>query len=70
MLAEAEVKAMYEKALQRAVDYSLSANDDKHANELYELHVYHAVALGRVLEIDSKETMTALKDMITFRYTK
>lgn len=70
MLSEAEVKQMYDKALQRAVDYSLSANDDKHMNELYELHVYHAVALGRVLEIDSRETMQALKDMITVRYAK
>ena len=70
MLAEAEVKVMYDKALQRAVDYSLSANDDKHINELYQLHVYHAVALGRVLEIDSKETMQTLKDLITMRYTK
>ncbi len=70
MLAEVEVKVMYDKALQRAVDYSLSANDDKHINELYQLHVYHAVALGRVLEIDSKETMQTLKDLITMRYTK
>ena len=70
MLAEVEVKVMYDKALQRAVDYSLSANDDKHINELYQLHVYHAVALGRVLEIDSKETMQTLKDLITMRYAK
>lgn len=70
MLAEVEVKVMYDKALQRAVDYSLSANDDKNINELYQLHVYHAVALGRVLEIDSKETMQTLKDLITMRYTK
>ncbi len=70
MLAESEVKAMYDKALQRAVDYSLSANEDKHMNELYELHTYFAVSLGQVLEIDSKDTMRTLKDMITLRYTK
>ena len=70
MLAEAEVKAMYDKSLARAVDYSLSANDSKHDDELYQLHVYHAVSLGQVLEIDSKETLTRLKDMITLRYTK
>ena len=70
MLAEAEVKAKYDKALQRAVEYALSANEDKHANELYELHVYFAVSLGEVLEISSKETMQTLKDMITMRYVK
>ena len=70
MLAEAEVKAMYDKSLERAVDYSLSANDSKHDDELYQLHVYHAVSLGQVLEIDSKETLARLKDMITLRYTK
>ena len=70
MLAEAEVKAMYDKALQRATEYALDANTDKHTNELYELHVYHAVSLGNVLEIDSRETMQTLKDMITVRYTK
>ncbi len=70
MLSEVEVKKMYDKSLQRATDYALSANDDKHMNELYELHVYHAVSLGEVLEIDSKETMTRLKDMITIRYSK
>ncbi len=70
MLAEAEVKVMYKQALQRAVEYALDANTDKHANELYELHVYHAVSLGNVLEIDSRETMQTLKDMITMRYVK
>ncbi len=70
MLAENEVRQMYDKALQRAVDYALEANDDKHMNELYELHVYHAVSLGNVLEIESKETMQTLKDMITVRYSK
>lgn len=70
MLAEAEVKAMYEKALQRATDYALDANADKHKNELYELHTYFAVSLGNVLEIDSKETLRTLKDMITVRYAK
>ena len=70
MLSETKVKAMYDKALQRAVDYSLSANDSKHDDELYQFHVYHAVALGQVLEIDSKETMSNLKDLITVRYSK
>lgn len=70
MLGEKEVQVMYEKALQRAVDYSLPANEDKHADELYQLHVYFAVSLGKVLEIDSKETMSRIKDMITLRYTK
>ena len=70
MLAENEVRQMYDKALQRAVDYALEANDDKHMNELYELHVYHAVSLGNVLEIESKETMQTFKDMITVRYSK
>jgi hypothetical protein len=70
MLAEIEVKKKYDKALQRAVDYALEANTDKHANELYELHVYFAVSLGEVLEISSKETMQTLKDMITVRYVK
>lgn len=70
MLAESEVKAMYDKALQRAVEYSLPANDDKYADELYQLHVYFAVSLGKVLEIDSKETMSRIKDLITMRYTK
>ena len=70
MLAEAEVKQKYQRALERAVDYSLSANEDKHADELYQLHVYFAVSLGEVLEIDSHETMRTLKDMITVRYTK
>ena len=70
MLAENEVRQMYDKALQRAVDYALEANDDKLMNELYELHVYHAVSLGNVLEIESKETMQTLKDMITVRYSK
>ena len=70
MLAENEVRQMYDKALQRAVDYALEANDDKHMNELYELHVYHAVSLGNVLEIECKETMQTLKDMITVRYSK
>lgn len=68
MLAEAEVKVMYQNALERATDYSLSANDDKHADELYQLHVYFAVSLGNVLEIDSKETMSTLKKMITVKY--
>ena len=70
MLSEAEVKVMYQNALERATDYSLSANDDKHADELYQLHVYYALSLGRVLEISSKETMRTLKDMITVRYVK
>jgi hypothetical protein len=70
MLSEVDVRKMYDKALQRATDYALSANDDKHADELYQLHVYHAVALGNVLEIDSHETMQTLKDMITVRYVK
>ena len=70
MLAEAEVKQKYQRALERAVDYSLSAKEDKHADELYQLHVYFAVSLGEVLEIDSHETMRTLKDMITVRYTK
>lgn len=70
MLSEVDVRKMYDKALQRATDYALSANDDKHADELYQLHVYHAVALGNVLEIDSHETMQTLKDMITLRYVK
>lgn len=70
MLAENEVKQKYDRALQRAVDYALESNDDKHANELYELHVYFAVSLGEVLEIDSKETLQTLKDMITMRYVK
>ena len=70
MLAEAEVKQKYDRALQRAVEYALDANTDKHKNELYELHVYFAVSLGEVLEIDSRETMQALKDMITMRYVK
>ena len=70
MLSENEVKAKYDRALQRAVDYALEANDDKHKNELYELHVYFAVSLGEVLEIDSKETLRTLKDMITVRYVK
>ena len=70
MLAEAEVKQKYQRALERAVDYSLSANEDKHADELYQLHVYFAVSLGEVLEIDSHETMQTLKDMITMRYVK
>ncbi len=70
MLAEAEVKQKYDRALQRAVEYALDANTDKHKNELYELHVYFAVSLGEVLEIDSRETMQALKDMITMRYMK
>ena len=70
MLAEAEVKAKYDRALQRAVDYSLSANEDKHADELYQLHVYFAVSLGEVLEIDSHETMQTLKDRITAKYIK
>ena len=70
MLAEAEVKQMYDKALQRATDYALDANTDKHKNELYELHVYFAVSLGNVLEIASRETMQTLKDMITVRYVK
>ena len=70
MLAENEVRQKYDRALQRAVDYSLSANEDKHADELYQLHVYFAVSLGEVLEIDSKETLQTLKDMITMRYVK
>ncbi len=70
MLAENEVRQMYDKALQRAVDYSLSASEDKHMNELYELHVYFAVSLGEVLEISSKETLATLKDRITVRYAK
>ena len=70
MLSEAEVKVKYQRALERAVDYSLSANEDKHADELYQLHVYFAVSLGEVLEIDSHETMRTLKDMITVRYVK
>ena len=65
-----EVKQKYDRALQIAVDYALDANEDKHANEIYELHVYFAVSLGEVLEIDSKETMQTLKDMVIFRYTK
>ena len=70
MLAEAEVKQKYQRALERAVDYSLSANEDKHADELYQLHVYFAVSLGEVLEIDSHETMQTLKDRITAKYIK
>ena len=70
MLSENEVKQKYDRALQIAVDYALDANEDKHANEIYELHVYFAVSLGEVLEIDSKETMQPLKDMVIFRYTK
>ena len=70
MLAEVEVKQKYQKALERATDYALDANTDKHKNELYELHVYFAVSLGEVLEIDSKETLRTLKDMITVRYVK
>ena len=70
MLSENEVKKKYDRALQRAVEYALGANTDKHKNELYELHVYFAVSLGEVLEIDSRETMQALKDMITMRYMK
>ena len=70
MLSEKEVHQKYDRALQRAVDYALDANTDKHKNELYELHVYFAVSLGEVLEIDSHETMTRLKDMITIRYSK
>ena len=70
MLAENEVKQKYVKALERATDYALDANTDKHKNELYELHVYFAVSLGEVLEIDSKETLQTLKDMITMRYVK
>ena len=70
MLSELEVKQMYDKALQRATDYALDANEGKHANELYELHVYFAVSLGNVLEIASRETMQTLKDMITVRYVK
>ena len=70
MLSEAEVKVKYQKALERATDYALDANTDKHKNELYELHVYFAVSLGEVLEIDSHETMQTLKDMITMRYVK
>ena len=70
MLSEEKVKVMYQNALERATDYALDANTDKHANELYELHVYFAVSLGEVLEIDSKETLRTLKDMITVRYVK
>ncbi len=70
MLSEAEVKVKYDRALQRAVDYSLSASEDKHMNELYELHTYFAVSLGEVLEISSKETMQTLKDRITAKYIK
>ena len=70
MLAEAEVKQKYQRELERAVDYSLSANEDKHADELYQLHVYFAVSLGEVLEIDSHETMQTLKDRITAKYIK
>ena len=70
MLSENEVKAKYVKALERATDYALDANEDQHKNELYELHVYFAVSLGEVLEISSKETMRTLKDMITVRYVK
>ena len=70
MLSENEVKQKYDRALQRAVEYALEANDDKHKNELYELHVYFAVSLGEVLEIDSKETMQTLKDRITAKYIK
>ena len=70
MLSQAEVKVKYQKALERATDYALDANTDKHKNELYELHVYFAVSLGEVLEIDSKETLRTLKDMITVRYVK
>ena len=70
MLSEAEVKVKYQKALERATDYALDANTDKHKNELYELHVYFAVSLGEVLEIDSKETLQTLKDMITMRYVR
>ncbi|MBO5631541.1 MAG: hypothetical protein J5965_20930 [Aeriscardovia sp.] len=70
MLSETEVRKMYDKALQRATEYSLSANEDNHMNELYELHTYFAVSLGKVLEIDSRETMQNLKDRITLRYTK
>ena len=68
MLSENEVKQKYDRALQRAVDYALDANEDKHKNELYELHVYFAVSLGEVLEIDSRETMSTLKKMITVKY--
>ena len=70
MLSENEVKQKYVKALERATDYALDANEDKHKNELYELHVYFAVSLGEVLEIDSKETMQTLKDRITAKYIK
>lgn len=63
MLSESEVKSMYDKAIERATDYALNAN-----NELYELHVYHAISIGRILEIDSKETMSTLKKMITVKY--
>ena len=70
MLSENEVKQKYQRALERAVDYALDANTDKHKNELYELHVYFAVSLGEVLEIDSKETLQTLKDMITMRYVR
>lgn len=70
MLSESEIKKMYQQALERATEYALSANDDKHADELYQLHVYHAATLGAVLEIDSHDTMKKLKDMITMRYTK
>ena len=70
MLSEKEVKKMYQKALEKATDYALEANEDKHADELYQLHVYHAVSLGKVLEISSKETLQTLKDMITVRYAK
>ncbi len=68
MLAETEVKVMYQNALERATDYALDANTDKHTDELYQLHVYFAVSLGNVLEIDSKETMSTLKKMITVKY--
>ena len=70
MLSENEVKQKYDRALQRAVEYALDANTDKHKNELYELHVYFAVSLGEVLEIDSHETMQTLKDRITAKYIK
>ena len=68
MLSESDVKKMYQQALQRATEYALDANDNEHKNELYQLHVYHAVSLGTVLELDARETMRTLKDMITAKY--
>ena len=61
MLNESEVRAMYEKALERAMGYC--GGDDT----LYQTHVYYACEIGRILEIDGNDTLAKLRESIVAR---